>query len=75
MRKRRFWLILIAAAMLLAALGIRTTPVTEWDYSFCALEKARDMQQLYDRGDEGWEVAGVFKDWHGKQCVLLKRKR
>jgi hypothetical protein len=75
MRKRKIWLILAAAAIVLSAFALHYWRGQVWDYSFCGLEKPRDMQELYEMGDEGWEVAGVFRDWHGKQCALLKRKR
>jgi hypothetical protein len=75
MRKRMIWLIsvLVVGASITAGIAAYREPV--WDYNFVVLEKPRDMQILFDMGEDGWEVAGAFKDWHGNQCMLLKRRR
>ena len=55
MSKRKMWLLLIVPVVLLAAAEIHGRSGPVWDYSYCGLEKPRDMKLLYDLGDEGWE--------------------
>jgi len=46
-----------------------------WEYDFRRLEKPKDLSELAEMGEAGWEVAGTFTHWNGQQTVLLKRKR
>ena len=44
-----------------------------WEYNYLKIYNNRDMQTLYDMGDQGWEVAGLMNDAHGTRQFLLKR--
>lgn len=44
-----------------------------WEYTFTKMENPRDLVTVYEMGEEGWLVAGSYKDHHGMQMFLLQR--
>ncbi|MGZ4964020.1 MAG: hypothetical protein ACXWC8_15795 [Limisphaerales bacterium] len=65
----------LSAAMAVGVLtGLVIPRSTTWEYDFRTYQKPRDMKVLSEMGEDGWEVAGLFRHWNGDQAVLVKRK-
>src|SRR5688572_15220285 len=46
---------------------------TTWEYNFIKMDSPNHVLELYQLGEDGWQVAGFFHHWQGNQTVLVQR--
>jgi len=66
-------LLLLVAGVLLGSTTVGYYGRSTWEYDYITFQGPFNSIYFDERGQEGWEIAAIFKNNHGLQTVVLKR--